>query len=121
MKIGTILGIAVALMALSSTDSFAGKRADRRQHNQQKRIQQGNQSGQLTQGEANALQKGQAHVDRVEDRAMADGKMTLREKRRLEKAQDHQSKKIYRLKHNGRKGEGASDAAQPAGEQPAAQ
>ena len=36
----------------------------------------------------------------MEDKAVADGKLTRKEKARIEKAQDRQSKKIYREKHD---------------------
>lgn len=36
----------------------------------------------------------------MEDKAMADGKMTKKERARIEHAQDRQSKKIYREKHD---------------------
>jgi hypothetical protein len=36
----------------------------------------------------------------MEDKAVGDGKVTKKEKARIEKAQDRQSKKIYREKHD---------------------
>jgi hypothetical protein len=36
----------------------------------------------------------------MEDRAMADGEITKKEKVRMEHAQDQQSKRIYRQKHD---------------------
>lgn len=36
----------------------------------------------------------------MEDKAVADGKVTRKEKARIEKAQDRQSKKIYRERHD---------------------
>jgi hypothetical protein len=39
-------------------------------------------------------------VERLETRAQADGAVTKREKARLEHAQDVQSKRIYRQKHD---------------------
>ena len=60
------------------------------------------QSGQLTSREATNREKGQAHVQTMEDKAKADGKVTPKERARLTKAQDKQSLKIYRKKHNAR-------------------
>jgi hypothetical protein len=36
----------------------------------------------------------------MENKALADGKVTAKERARIEKAQDRQSKKIYREKHD---------------------
>lgn len=36
----------------------------------------------------------------MEDKAVADGKVSAKEKARIEKAQDRQSKKIYRERHD---------------------
>jgi hypothetical protein len=41
-------------------------------------------------------------VDRLERRAAFDGVVTRRERFRMERAQDHQSRRIARLKHNRR-------------------
>jgi polyhydroxyalkanoate synthesis regulator phasin len=77
-----------------------GARIDQRQANQDKRIDQGVKSGQLTQREAARLDKGQAHVNKMENKALADGKITKQEGRRIEHAQDVQSARIYRQKHD---------------------
>ena len=70
--------------------------------NQQNRIEQGIQSGQLTNKEASNLERGQARIDRKEARAGADGHVGAREQARIQKAENKQSKKIYREKHNNR-------------------
>jgi hypothetical protein len=88
----------VALSALAQTSSTP--RIDQRQANQERRIEQGEKSGQLTQKEAARLEKGQARVQKMEDKAAADGKVTKKERARIERAQDRQSKAIYRQKHD---------------------
>ena len=99
VKIVTAVVIAAfALPALAQTQSTP--RIDQRQQNQERRIEQGEKSGALTQKEAARLEKGQARVQKMEDKAVADGKVTKKEKARIEKAQDRQSKKIYREKHD---------------------
>ena len=99
VKIVTAAVIAAfALPALAQTQSTP--RIDQRQQNQERRIEQGEKSGALTQKEAARLEKGQARVQKMEDKAVADGKVTKKEARRIEKAQDRQSKKIYREKHD---------------------
>ena len=88
---------ALALPALAQTNT---PRADQRQANQEKRIEQGVQSGQLNAREAARLGKGQAKVQKVEDRAKADGKVTRKERAALHHAQDKQSRHIAKQKHD---------------------
>lgn len=83
-----------------STGTASTARIDQRQANQQQRIDRGVKSGALTQKEAARLQKGQQRIGRMETKAMADGKMTPRERRRIEQAQNAQSRKIYEEKHD---------------------
>lgn len=91
----------VNAQAPATTPSDArNARIDQRQTNQDKRIDQGVQSGQLNQREAARLDKGQARVDKMENRALADGKIGKGEARRIEHAQDAQSARIYRQKHD---------------------
>lgn len=85
---------AVALAQPSTTH------IDQRQEMQQKRIEQGVQSGQLTSKEAANLEKGQAKVQKMENRATKDGTLTPKERARIEREQDKQDKKIYREKHD---------------------
>lgn len=89
---------ALALPALAQTASTP--RIDQRQANQQQRIDQGAQSGALTQREAARLQHGQEHVQNLENKATADGKVTAKERARIEHAQDVQSRRVYREKHD---------------------
>ena len=77
-------------------------RIDRREVRQHARIHQGVKSGELTRPEARNLRKGQRHVHRMEHRAKADGKVTPAERARITAAQNHESRKIYRKKHNER-------------------
>jgi hypothetical protein len=68
--------------------------------NQQQRIEQGVKSGQLTNREAGKLERGQAKVNRAQARAGADGHVGPNEQRRIQKAENKQSKRIYRQKHD---------------------
>ena len=88
----------VWLPAQAQTDST--KRIDKRQANQAARIEQGQKSGALNEKEAARLQKGQARVQKMEDKAAADGKVTAKERARIEQAQDKQSRRIQREKHD---------------------
>lgn len=69
--------------------------------NQEKRIENGLQTGSLTQHEAARLEQGQAHVDRVEAHAAADGHVGAGEQQRVQRAENHQSKRIHRAKTAG--------------------
>lgn len=73
---------------------------DKRQAEQQKRIDQGVKSGQLTPREAAKLEKGQAKVQRMEDKAKADGVVTAKERKQIAREQDKQSKRIAHEKHD---------------------
>lgn len=70
--------------------------------NQQSRIEQGVQSGQLTNKEVSKLERGQARVNRTEARAGADGHVGAREQNRIQQREEGQSKRIYNKKHNDR-------------------
>lgn len=86
--------------ATSSAPTSTTPRVDQRQANQEQRIQQGVQSGQLTNQEAARLEKGQDRVARMEEKAKADGKVTPQERKRLQHAENVQSRHIEREKHD---------------------
>jgi peptidoglycan hydrolase CwlO-like protein len=102
--------IITAIVAAGITFSFAVTPAlatgtdspgiDQRQANQQKRIDQGIQSGQLTEKEAKKLNKQQERISKKEARMKADGNLTKKERAKLKKEQDKASKKIYQEKHD---------------------
>jgi len=95
---------ALALMTFASIASAhpSTRRADVRQHRQHVRIHDGVRCGDLTRFETRKLYRGQTRVHRMERRMKADGSLSLRERVRLERMQDRQSRRIYRLRHNGR-------------------
>jgi hypothetical protein len=68
--------------------------------NQQKRIEHGVQSGNLTKHEAAKLERGQSRVERREARAGADGHVGPHEEQRIQTAENRQSNRIYRQKHD---------------------
>ena len=105
MKVLRVLFVVAAITALTAFTAEARSntpRVDRRELRQHARIQQGVRSGELTRGEAWRLRAGQSHVRRMERRAKFDGRLTPRERARLDRAQDRQSRRIFRLKHNRR-------------------
>ena len=107
MKRITMVAFAAAMLAAFAGVSQAAMaastpRIDRREARQHARIHQGARSGQLTRHEARKLRRDQRHIARVERRAKADGVVTPQERRRITHAQNRESRRIYRLKHNHR-------------------
>ena len=72
-----------------------------RNANQQGRIEEGLQSGQLNAREAARLERGQARVDRGEAHAALNGHVGAREQERIQRRENHQSGEIFRQKHDG--------------------
>ena len=90
-----------ALMAQGTTPTQKREaRETQRDINQQKRIQQGEKSGQLTPKEAGRMEKQQARVDKAEAKADANGKVSKKEAARINRMQNRDSKRIYRQKHD---------------------
>jgi len=96
LALAAIVAAAVALPAAAQTTP----RIDQREANQQARIQQGVDSGALTPHETAKLERGQAKVEKAEAKAKADGVVTRRERARIAKMQNKQSRKIHREKHD---------------------
>jgi hypothetical protein len=69
--------------------------------NQEKRIEAGVQTGSLTNREVSKLERGQAHVDAKQARAGRDGQVTKAEQAGIQRAENRQSKRIHREKHDG--------------------
>ena len=98
--------IAAALFALAAIPvaaQTATPQVDQRQFNQEARIQQGVQSGALTNKEAAKLEKGQDKIQAQKVKAKADGVVTAKERAKLAKSQDKQSRKIAKQKHDKQK------------------
>lgn len=100
MNTRSLLGTAAMLTAFVAGPAFADS-IDRHQYNQQKRIEQGVRSGQLTRHEAQKLEAEQARIAAMERRAKSDGHVDPWERRQIGKAQAHASRDIYREKHDG--------------------
>jgi hypothetical protein len=80
--------------------------------NQQERIEQGLQSGQLNTREAARLEGKEAKLERMEKNALKDGKLTGKEKARIDNTQDRISHDIYAEKHDGQQGNPQSASSQ---------
>jgi hypothetical protein len=107
-------GIAIAVAATCCGAAFAQTTGSevQRNLNQQERIEQGLQSGQLTTREASKLEGGEARIDRMESNAMKDGSLSPAEKSRIQKAQNAESAAIHAQKHDAQTGNPASPSSQ---------
>jgi len=99
LTFGATLAIA-SIGAFAQATTPATPRVDTRQNKQEKRIDAGVASGELTARETKRLEKQQGHVDNVEDKAKADGTVTAGERRHLNKVQNRTSANIYQQKHD---------------------
>ena len=106
------LAIAIAAAFCGTALAQTAGSEVQRNVNQQQRIEQGLKSGQLDTREAAKLEKGEAHVDRMEGNAMRDGTLTSAEKARIQKAQNAESKAIHGQKHDAQTGNPASASSQ---------
>lgn len=106
MKISKLLVTACTVLFLLSiqtihgADENATPGVDKREANQQRRIQQGVKSGELTPREAARLERGEKRIERMEEKAKTDGKVTAQKRKRLHRAENAESRKIYREKHD---------------------
>lgn len=99
------------LLALATVATLAGavpaaaQGIDQREHRQEQRIQQGERSGALTPREAGRLQHREMRLHRTEARMRwrNDGRLNHRQRERLARMENHDSRAIYRLKHNDRR------------------
>lgn len=73
-----------------------------RDANQQQRIANGQNSGQLTSREAGHLESGQARVNRAEANSAANGRVGGVEQARTQGKENVQSRRVYNKKHNDR-------------------
>jgi hypothetical protein len=105
------LGALAQTPAPAAASSSATPRIDQRQANQERRIDQGVASGQLTRPEARRLERQQGAIDRAENRARADGTVTAQERARLTHMQNHTSAHIARQRHDAQRRPAASAPA----------
>lgn len=107
----TFVTLAVAALVASGpvfaqqsqpTNSQPGNTANDRRENQQDRIANGVQSGQLTAGETKNIEGREANLNREihDDRSADGGKLTQQERNQVNRQQNHLSRSIYNDKHN---------------------
>jgi hypothetical protein len=110
-----------SLIAIAMALAFTGVQAQeqgaaveaQRDTNQQNRIEQGLQSGQLNTQEAGQLERQEQHIDRQEANDLKQGgALTAQEKAQINREQNHVSNEIYNKKHNGVTGNPNSASSQ---------
>ncbi len=108
------LTLSIVLAGLFSTSAIAQStlREIERNVNQQERIEQGLQSGQLTTREASRLEREEARVETMQSRALSDGRLDPREAQRINAAQNQVSRDIYQEKHDAQLGNPNSASSQ---------
>jgi hypothetical protein len=86
----------------ANTAHYGNNKVGQRRENQQDRIAQGIQSGQLTPGETAKLEKQQQGINKqvAADRKANGGALTASEKKQVNREQNQASRNIYRKKHN---------------------
>lgn len=114
MKIIAITAQFVAMSVLTSAAwaQTAAEKDQQRDVNQQQRIEQGLQSGQLSTKEAGSLERQEQHIDKMEAHDLKNGSISPGEQARLNAAQNRVSNQIYRDKHNGVTGNPNSASSQ---------
>lgn len=111
-----IAGLGLSTGAFAQTAPTASTPATSTQHphnaasetgrdvDQQKRIEQGLKSGQLSNGEARQLEARESHIDKTEQRDLRNGKLSPTERAQIQREQNNTSKAIYAQKHDAQKG-----------------
>jgi len=98
-----VTGLLAGLVILGSLPALAGpydSNINRTEIGQERRIQQGARSGQLSPGEFRRLENEQARIRATEAQMRADGRLTREEKAYLARMQDRANQNIYRSKAN---------------------
>lgn len=94
------LSMTVGLFAAEASAGPRGGGIDHREARQIERIVNGIQDGSLTRREARDLFRSQIRIRAYEARAKADGRFTRRERIKLRRKLDRQSRRIWWKKHN---------------------
>lgn len=102
--IHSLLAVAIACGLAGTAFGQTTATEVQRDVNQQKRIEQGLKSGELSTREAAKLEKGEAKIDRMEKNALKDGKLSDSEKAKIENVQNKESAAIHQDKTNAAKG-----------------
>src|SRR5215813_10095410 len=97
-----VAGLVLVFLGLASVTNAQTKTPNihKRQERQQARIANGVKSGELTAKETEHLAAREAKIQHDKKEAKADGKVTRKEKAKLEREENRSSRAIYRQKHD---------------------
>ena len=106
--------ITLAIGSLLSAGAFAQGVDEfvQRNVNQQGRIEQGLRNGELTVREAARLEREESRVERLQSRALQDGRLTQDERQAIDRAQDRVSRDIARERGDLERGDPNSASSQ---------
>lgn len=102
IKIGGI-AFAIAALPLLAGAQTSGENIDRRQAEQKQAIDAGVKKGELTSQEAARLRQSQQKIEKMENDARADGKISAREAREIERAQEREKNRIIQERRDRQK------------------
>jgi hypothetical protein len=109
----TLIAAALLLAGIGFAQAQQAGENAQRDADQQQRIEQGLQSGQLNTKETGHLERQEQAIDRQESRDLkSGGTLTPQEQARINREQNHVSNDIYRDKHNGVTGNPNSASSQ---------
>lgn len=100
-KMIAMVSMIAGLGLFTLVSAQATPKVTQRQVNQQARIQEGRQSGELTKKEAAGLELQQAKIQHDKREAKSDGVITPAERRKLHTEQRRANRAIYKQKHDG--------------------
>jgi hypothetical protein len=104
MKIKILGGALVGILAIASIANAQTRTPviNHREHRQERRINQGVRSGELTKSEAHHLRSNEHKVSNDKRMAKADGHVSRAERKHLRRDENRTSRAIYHKKHNDR-------------------
>lgn len=104
MKINIFGGLLVAALTITSIANAQDRTPviNARQHNQERRINNGVRSGELTHKETRHLRNDERRIQAEKRIAKANGHITPRQRTMLRRQENRTSRAIYRDKHNNR-------------------
>jgi hypothetical protein len=98
---GGLLVVALAITSIAEAQTRTPA-INQRERSQERRINQGVRSGELTRREAYNLRGRERHIRKEEMKYKADGRLSNAERRPLRREENRTSRAIYRDKHNNR-------------------
>ena len=102
LKLSLVLGLAGMGTQFANAEEVSKpspqQRIEKRMENQQKRIEEGKESGRLNENEAKSLEAQQSKIKADEARALSDGKLTRKEVKGLKVEQNRANRSIRRMK-----------------------